>query len=105
MATGKAARVPISGVHSDRHAGTQKREGSKQQQGELSGSHDGEDHLEEQVWLGYLEAMTSHAHGPVAAHGFVARRMKYKAGTVAIWAGLDGLVPGLQLIWFQAHLL
>lgn len=72
--------------------------GSKQQQGELSGSHDGEDHLEEQVWLGYPEAMTSHAHGPVAAHGFVARRMKYKAGTVAIWVGLDGLVPGLQLI-------
>lgn len=36
----------------------------------------GEDHLEDQVWLGYSEAMTRHAHGPVIAHGFVARRME-----------------------------
>lgn len=36
----------------------------------------GEDHLEDQVWLGYPEAMSSLAHGPVTAHGFVARRME-----------------------------
>lgn len=36
----------------------------------------GEDHLEDQVCLGYPEAMSSLAHGPVTAHGFVARRME-----------------------------
>lgn len=36
----------------------------------------GEDHLEDRVWLRHPEPMTSHAHGLVAAHGFVARRME-----------------------------
>lgn len=44
VATGEATKGPISGVHNDRYAGTQKREGASWwlgQQGELSRSHDG----------------------------------------------------------------
>lgn len=36
----------------------------------------GEDHLEDQVWLGHPEVRTSRAHGLVTARGFVARRME-----------------------------
>lgn len=60
----------------------------------------GEDHLKEQVWLGRPEATAGRAHGLVAAHGSVARRMKagqWPSGLEGR-SGFDWPAPGLRLI-------
>lgn len=89
MATAKAPRVPIPGVHSNRHAGMQNRKdpsqceqqvAARQAQQEPSWSllwvkitwrtkHGSDMRRQWPAMLGHVKAMASHAHGLEGAHG------------------------------------